>query len=110
MNYRSVCEGQTDVKLRAGRKPGQCRILFVASPLWGRLVTCGRVGNPPTKPRRGSEADERRLTTGAQIGNLPYKIQPEKYAVLGESACPTLVSLQFVGRGAALPQARRTLP
>jgi hypothetical protein len=59
---------------------------------WGRLVTCGRVANPPAKPGfrplnqrkpRGSEADERRLTTGAQIANLPYKLHSEKYAALG---------------------------
>ena len=50
---------------------------------WGRLVTCGRVANPPTKfalirlnhrNRVGQKADGRRLTTGAQIANLPYVI------------------------------------
>ena len=50
---------------------------------WGRLVTCRRVANPPTKfallplnyrkPRR-PEADGRRLTTGAQAASLPYKV------------------------------------
>jgi hypothetical protein len=35
-----------------------------------------------TGNRFGQKADERRLTTGAQIANLPYKVQSEKYAAL----------------------------